>query len=150
MRKLALAAGLAGLLSVVAVWAQGNDNNGGAPGQPSTRQLGQGQGQGQGQGGFGQPGGPGMGGPGMGGPGMGGPPPRPEQAQMVVAGDYLFVLRGDTLYQFEVATLKLKNKVTLDPIANQQQGFGPPGGFGGGMQGGGGFGAPGGAFQPQR
>ena len=47
----------------------------------------------------------------------GAPPPRPAEApaQMLATARYLFVLRGDVLYQFEIDTLELKNQRRLPP-----------------------------------
>jgi hypothetical protein len=59
-------------------------------------------------------GGPGMGmmgGPGMGGPGMGRMMAAPV---MVATSEYVYILRGNTLYQFSAKDLKQLNKVTLE------------------------------------
>lgn len=77
-------------------------------------------------GGPGGPGGPG----GFGGPGFnlrtaglrGG-------GALAVSGEHVFVLYGNTLYQFAADDLKLIKKVTLQ----QERPFGPPGGWSGGF-----------------
>lgn len=59
---------------------------------------------------------PGMGGQRMGGPGMGGPNMGRPMAPpvMVATADYVYVLRGNTLYQFSAKDLKRLNTATLD------------------------------------
>ena len=86
-------------------------------------------------------GGPGMGqgmgmGPGMGGPGMMGMMPgmmRPDTPVMVATAEYVYVLRGNTLYQFSARDLKQLNKVMLE---DERPGM-RPGGRPGQMPGGG-------------
>jgi hypothetical protein len=62
-------------------------------------------------------GGPGMMNPGMGGPGMGMGMPgmgrMGEPPVMVATADYVYVLRGNTLYQFSAKDLTQLHKVTL-------------------------------------
>ena len=85
-------------------------------------------GPGQGMGGPGM-GGPGMGGPGgpggMGGPGMMrmGPPPT-----LTATDKYVYVLRGETLYQFSADGLKLlaKSELPRPEPREQSDGKGPP------------------------
>jgi len=94
----------------------------------------------------GQPGGPGFGpppgGPGFGPqPGMGEMRPMmpfpmpPGSPAMVAVGDYLYILMGPTLYQYEAKTLKLVKKVRIEepkPLGPPEggPGFGPPPGGG--------------------
>jgi hypothetical protein len=120
----------------------------GDPMQGGMMQGGPGMGPGMGGPGMGQ-GGPGMGQgmPGMGGPGMMGMMPgmgRPGQTPVMVAtAEYVYILRGNTLYQFSAKELKLLNKVTLEDEAPSMRPGGRPGGMQGGMQGG----MPGGGMQ---
>lgn len=124
---------------------QGDPMQGGmgmGQGGPMEGGMGQGMGMGMGQGGPGM-GGPGMGQgmPGMGGPGMMGMMPgmgRPGQAPVMVAtAEYVYILRGNTLFQFSAKELKLLNKVTLEEEMPGMRPGGRPGGMQGGMQGGG-------------
>ncbi|MCX6361616.1 MAG: hypothetical protein NT029_17570 [Armatimonadetes bacterium] len=113
----------------------------GDPMQGGMMQGGPGMGPGMGQGMPGM-GGPGMGQgmPGMGGPGMMGMMPgmgRPGQAPVMVAtAEYVYILRGNTLFQFSAKELKLLNKVTLEEEGPSMRPGGRPGAQGG-MQGGG-------------
>ena len=112
-RKLIVTSGLvlaaAAVLAVVAVFRAAP-----ALGQPERPPEGQTQ-PGQrppqfppeGSGGF-QPGGPGPGGPARSGLFGGG------SAAMAAQGEYVYVVRGNTLYQFQVKGLTLVKKVTLE------------------------------------
>lgn len=64
--------------------------------------------------------------------------PMMAPAAITATGDHVYVLRGNTLYQFSAKDLKLLHKVALE---DERPGM--PGGFGGGGLGGGGFGGRG-------
>ena len=109
---------------------QGQDQQGAAAG-PRNQQRALGQGQGQG---FGQQGGPGQQGqgfPGQGGQGgmqmmMGG---GGGGATMVVDGNFLFILRGNSLYKVQKETLKVVAEGEL-PMPQMRGGpGGQPGNF---------------------
>lgn len=78
------------------------------------------------QGGMRPMGGPGgmgpMGGRGMGGPGMGGPPAFP----MTANSTSVYILIGNTLYQYDAKTLKLLSKTQIE-MPQPQPGMGGPG-----------------------
>ena len=42
-------------------------------------------------------------------------PPEDNTVAMATTDKYLFVVKGNTVYQFDVNTLQLKNKAALDP-----------------------------------
>ena len=71
-------------------------------------------GMGPGPGGMG-PGGPGQGGmgPGMRGGMMGGGMMMPQSPAVTAAGEYVYVVQGNMLYQYNAKTLKLANKAEL-------------------------------------
>lgn len=67
-------------------------------------------------------------------------PMQMSYAAITATAEHVYVLRGNTLYQFAAKDLKLLNKVTLEPEAPAMPGGMPgvfPGGPGAGMMGGG-------------
>ena len=95
-------------VAVAQAGPQDDPGMGGPGGGPEMGNFDQGPGMGQ-PGGMQGRGGQGMR-QGMGMPGMGGPGISPV---MVVGGEYVYVLRGNTLYQFSAKDLKQVRKVTL-------------------------------------
>lgn len=77
----------------------------------SLAQQGGGGAGGPGMGGMG--GGPGMGGPGMMGGGMGMRGGPPQNTALVATEKYLFIVRGNTVYQMDVNTLELLRQKDL-------------------------------------
>ncbi|MCC7491441.1 MAG: hypothetical protein IT204_03800 [Fimbriimonadaceae bacterium] len=88
-RGLLVAAVLVGLATVSGVLAQGGNNNGGEPGGPAAG---------------GRPWG------GDGGPMRG----MMLQTQICATDDFVYIIRGNMLYQYSALDLKLLNKATLE------------------------------------
>lgn len=59
-----------------------------------------------------------------------------QPAAICAAGDFVYVVRGVTLYQFETKELKLVNKTKFEEEPNFPFPQGPAGGAGGGQAGG--------------
>lgn len=55
------------------------------------------------------------------------PPMGMWQTQMVATDEFVYILRGNTLYQYDTAELKLRNKATLE-MPEMPAGGGRPGG----------------------
>ena len=130
-RWLALAAVVAGVVALCVVpLALGQEG--------PRREPGAGQ---RGPAGPGGPGGPGMAGePGVpGGPGGFAGPRVPQAVAMVAHGNFLYVLRGPVLAQYNAQTLELIKEVTMKPEHGPGEGQGQPGAM---RRGQGGEGAP--------